>query len=207
MKHISEKAYKGFNQRLIDAFRSIDPYHIDGIGVVMGMIVLYLGEKDVMFHVRSTVVKLAYMMILPELEKAVERSMRARANAARRREKKLAEREAARKALEEKIGLGEKPVLENQKDNSAKEDSLAKEESSAKEDCPAKEGDSVKDESKAKNDDVQNELAARQCDENYDKTVSGMGEIDNVKNTIRNDNTKKLSVVPTNNFLTLNLIP
>lgn len=36
MKHISEKAYKGFNQRLIDAFRSIDPYHIDGIGVVMG---------------------------------------------------------------------------------------------------------------------------------------------------------------------------
>ncbi len=204
---------------MIDAFRSIDPYHIDGIGVVMGMIDLYLGEKDVMFHVRSTVVKLAYMMILPELEKAVERSMRARANAARRREKKLAEREAARKALEEKIGLGEKPVLENQKDNSAKEDSLAKEESSAKEDCPAKEessakedcpakeGDSVKDESKAKNDDVQNELAARQCNENIDKTMPGMGVIDNVKNTIRNDNTKKLSVVPKNNFLTLNLIP
>ena len=125
MKHISEKAYKGFNQRLIDAFRSIDPYHIDGIGVVMGMIDLYLGEKDVMFHVRSTVVKLAYMMILPELEKAVERSMRARANAARRREKKLAEREAARKALEEKIGLGEKPVLENQKDKEEKQPEIS----------------------------------------------------------------------------------
>ena len=97
MKHISEKAYKEFNQRLIDAFRSIDPYHIDGIGVVMGMIDLYLGEKDVMFHVRSTVVKLAYMMILPELEKAVERSMRARRNAAIRREKKLAKLEAEKK--------------------------------------------------------------------------------------------------------------
>ena len=97
MKHISAKAYKGFNQRLIDAFRSIDPYHIDGIGVVMGMIDLYLGEKDVMFHVRSTVVKLAYMMILPELEKAVERSMRARRNAAIRREKKLAKLEAEKK--------------------------------------------------------------------------------------------------------------
>ena len=201
MKHISEKAYKGFNQRLIDAFKSIDPYYLDAIGVVMGMIDLYLGEKDVMFHVRPTVVKLAYMMILPELEKAVERSMRARANASRRREKKLAEREAARKALEEKIGASEQHILENQKNNSAKEDTCAKEESSAKENCPAKE------ESKAKNTDVQNEPAARQCDEIDDKTMPERGEIDSVKSTIRNDNTKKLSVVPTNNFLTLNLIP
>lgn len=102
MKRISKKAYEGFNKRVIAAFRSIDPYFLDGIGIVMGMIDLFLGGKDVMFKVRSKEVKLVYALLLPEVEKAVERSERARANAARRREKKLAEKEAALKKENEK---------------------------------------------------------------------------------------------------------
>ncbi|MBO5456986.1 MAG: hypothetical protein J6A20_10785 [Muribaculaceae bacterium] len=93
-KQMSKKAYEEFNKRVINAFRCIDPYFLDGIGVVMGMIDLFLGGKDVMFEVRSKEVKLVYALLLPEVEKAVARSERARENAARRREKKLAEQKA-----------------------------------------------------------------------------------------------------------------
>lgn len=93
-KQMSKKAYEEFNKRVINAFRCIDPYFLDGIGIVMGMIDLFLGGKDVMLGVRSKEVKLVYALLLPEVEKAVARSERARENAARRREKKLAEQKA-----------------------------------------------------------------------------------------------------------------
>ncbi|MBO5455510.1 MAG: hypothetical protein J6A20_03245 [Muribaculaceae bacterium] len=116
MKRISKKAYEGFNQRVIAAFRSIDPYFLDGIGIVMGMIDLFLGGKDVMFKVRSKEVKLVYALLLPEVEKAVERSERARANAARRREKKLAEKEAALKKENEKNKNNETVISHEKKE-------------------------------------------------------------------------------------------
>lgn len=90
MKQISTKAYKDFNKRIFDAFKSINPCFIDGIGIVMGMIELFLAEKDVLLYLRNTQVKLVYTLILPELEKAAERSRKAREAAQRRREAKEA---------------------------------------------------------------------------------------------------------------------
>lgn len=92
MKQISKKAHEGFNKRIFDAFKSINPCFIDGIGTVMGMIELFLGEKDVLLYLRNTQVKLVYTLILPELEKAAERSRKAREAARRRREAKEKEK-------------------------------------------------------------------------------------------------------------------
>ena len=55
MKQISTKAYKDFNKRIFDAFKSINPCFIDGIGIVMGMIELFLAEKDVLLYLRNTI--------------------------------------------------------------------------------------------------------------------------------------------------------
>ena len=115
-KQMSKKAYEEFNKRVINAFRCIDPYFLDGIGIVMGMIDLFLGGKDVMLGVRSKEVKLVYALLLPEVEKAVERSERARANAARRREKKLAEKEAALKKENEKNKNNETVISQEEKE-------------------------------------------------------------------------------------------
>lgn len=45
MKQISTKAYKDFNKRIFDAFKSINPCFIDGIGIVMGMLSFFLPRK------------------------------------------------------------------------------------------------------------------------------------------------------------------
>lgn len=91
MRQISKKAYEGFNRQLNNAFKVVPNCYCNGVGIVLSMIDLYLAEKDVRLEQRTMEVKLAYMMLLPELEKAVARSARARENAARRRKKKLAE--------------------------------------------------------------------------------------------------------------------
>lgn len=127
VKHISENAYRGFNQRINDAFKVVPNCYCNGVGIVLSMLDLYLAGKDVRLNERTMEVKLVYTLLFSEIEKAVQRSMRARENAARRREKKLAEKEAIERAKRE---LAEKEAAEKAKkeaQESAKKEAAEKE--------------------------------------------------------------------------------
>lgn len=116
---ISQKAYQGFVDRIRDVFNSMHSLFIECTGILckdfgydaketLNMLDRYLAGEEWNRKNSSHFARMAFAMLLPEVDKAMQRSAAARARAAMRRQKALEQAAANHSGHEEKSVQSEK---------------------------------------------------------------------------------------------------